>query len=95
MAEQEDAEAEEVQVDFTELAEVWEQNLNVRRPTLEAGELLSWPDPKKVGVCSLPTMSRNYDVLMDFLKLYLPQAPVGKAPYIDPLKEQVGKCVAT
>ena len=76
--------------DLSNLAEAWDNHSKVRRAVMEHGQLLSWPDPTRVGVVSLPTLSRNFDVVMELLKIYLPQVPSGKTAYVDDLKEQVG-----
>ena len=76
--------------DLSKLAEAWDNNKKVRRACMEHGQLLSWPDPTRVGVISLPALSRNFDVVMELLKIYLPQVPSGKTAYVDDLKEQVG-----
>ena len=81
---------DEVKVDLTGVAEAWEGHEGIRRGVLASSSLLQWLGPKQVGVVTMETLKKNIPVMMEFLKLYLPQVPEGKTCNVEIIKEQVG-----
>ena len=82
--------ADEVKVDLSGVASAWEGNERIRRVVLPSSSLLQWLGPTQVGVITMDTLKKNVPVMMEFLKVYLPQVPEGKTCNVELIKEQVG-----
>ncbi|CAE7509774.1 unnamed protein product [Symbiodinium sp. CCMP2592] len=86
-----EAEPEETEVDYTGVAKAWENNPIIRSASLKNKTLLQWINRDEVGVVTMKTVKLNVPVLTELLKIYLPQCPDAKTCNIELLKEQVAK----
>ena len=73
------------------LAQDWESDSKIRRAVLKGGNLLTWPNPKSVGVISFPAVRLNRKVLEYVLLHWCPQATDRKTASIGFLKPQAGR----
>ena len=71
------------------LAEALNKNEAIRSTILHKGTILQWPSPRLVGVHTFNTMASNEAVMMEVLKIWLPQNPVPKTICIDDCREEV------
>ena len=76
--------------DYSGLAEAWEENQEIRRRCLENKVMIQWLGEKLIGVVTMETLKLNTAVVLELLKIYLPQCPNAKTCDVNKLKEQAG-----
>ena len=70
------------------LADALNSNEAIRTTILHKGTILQWPSPRLVGVHTFNTMAANEAVVMEVLKIWLPQTPVPKTICIDTCRDE-------
>lgn len=71
------------------LAKAWEKDDVIRQSALKNGQLLKWPDKKRVGVISFETIAFNARVLDLLLRFHCPSLKTPKTVNIDLLRDEV------